>query len=233
MPRKVERGRSRELQGPLPFDVGQADDVSASSAAPAADQCVGPVAASSVSAPADQLVEPGPHADAEAVLLLALSDAELDARIASLEACPDRRDEHRRRLWAARVHRGERRNAASPRGARSDQAVLVPPVVKSEGAAGPRRLRFRTVLGRVHKGCGPAAVSALVQRLVEDMAAPGSAGAFRRIACGLRDGLLGSDVVARAYVLAKRPGIRRPGAFLKQYIWERSPWSAQPCARRR
>ena len=205
--------KRRVYQACLPFDDKDAAD--AVSAKPGAAQDVGPAAVQAV-VPCLGPNDPNAYLDA-------MSYEQLRRHIDELEASPDRRPARIEKLFKAIGVLKRREGLSRPRRVRSDPASVTPPAARPQDVAGPRRLRFGTVLGRVDKTAGAKQVEDLAQRLAEDLSDARSTSMFRRIAGWVRSGEVKSKVVSRAYAPAKRPGVNRPAAVFTWYVFDRSP----------
>jgi hypothetical protein len=206
-------------QAALPFAGEVAPHTAAgSSAAPLADQVALPC------------LDPGdPDSDLEG-----LSNADLLRHLGELKESPDRRPAAILRRLKTVVLLQRRGVLAEPRWARL--AAAGPAPAKSRDAEWPRKVLFRTALDRVTKADGVLGAERFAEWLAEDLWDARSIADFRRIANGLRSGVLTRELVLEAYRRAKGPGIRNQSAFFRRYVWDRSPWAAtqaRPGQRRR
>jgi hypothetical protein len=164
----------------------------------------------------------------------AMTNVDLRRHIDELKASRDRRPAVVARLFKAiGVLKHREGLSRPPRLLRSDPVAVAPVPTPPRDARTRGRVRFATVLGRVDREAGPKQIEDLARRLAEDLADERSFSTFRRIAEWVRSGEVRPKVVARAYALAKRPGVNRPAALFTWYVFDRSPQAARARAARR
>jgi hypothetical protein len=191
-----------QAQPLLPFAGVHGEVPSSSSTAPMPDQAVGPFF--------------GPD-DPDAGLESMSNDDLREHLIELSEAVEQGEEVVLRRLKI--IFLLQRRGVAKRRWAR---VAVEPSPAKSRGGGGPRKVGFRTAIDWVTKTGGVLGAEKFAEWLADDLWDVRSIPDFRRIANGLRDGVLTRELVSEAWRRARRPGVRNRSAFFRRWVFDRS-----------